>query len=159
MKPTLTSAPKRSHPRRQRCPKVLAVVAAHHGRTSDMRIIVVDLVDPSLELARELGATHVIDSGRTDREDALKGLTGGRGVEYAVETTGSARVLEARTGDAGSLPVGEAHPALPVQRDQRRRSGRHERRGAQARAPGRLNSPLRTCCSAWRPTNAFLPDG
>jgi aryl-alcohol dehydrogenase len=79
-----------------------AVMAA--ALTSARRIIVADLVDSRLELARELGATHVINSGRTDLEEGLTGPTGGRGVDYAVETTGSARVLEA--GVRALAPMG-----------------------------------------------------
>ncbi len=79
-----------------------AVMAA--ALTGAARIIVADLVDSRLELARELGATHVINSGQTDLEETLKELTGGRGVQYAVETTGSARVLEA--GVRALAPMG-----------------------------------------------------
>ncbi|WP_190189992.1 NAD(P)-dependent alcohol dehydrogenase [Streptomyces minutiscleroticus] len=79
-----------------------AVMAA--ALTGARRIIVADLVDSRLELARELGATHVVNSGETDLETALKDLTGGRGVEYAAETTGLARLLEA--GIRALAPMG-----------------------------------------------------
>lgn len=68
------------------------------------RIIVADLVDSRLELARELGATHVVNSGHVDLEETLTDLTGGRGVEYAVESTGNGRVLEA--GIRALAPMG-----------------------------------------------------
>jgi aryl-alcohol dehydrogenase len=79
-----------------------AVMAA--ALTGARGIVVADLVDSRLELARELGATHVVNSGQTDLEAALKDLTGGRGVEYAVETTGSRPVLEA--GIRALAPMG-----------------------------------------------------
>jgi aryl-alcohol dehydrogenase len=79
-----------------------AVMAA--ALTGAGRIIVADLVDSRLELARQLGATHVINSGQTDLEEALKELTGGRGVAYAVENTGNAGVLEA--GIRALAPMG-----------------------------------------------------
>ena len=58
------------------------------------RIVVMDLVDSRLELARELGATDVINSGSTDAVQALLELTGGVGVTHALETTGSIKVAE-----------------------------------------------------------------
>ncbi|WP_432533080.1 NAD(P)-dependent alcohol dehydrogenase [Kineococcus arenarius] len=70
-----------------------AVMAA--ALTGATTIVVADLVDSRLELARELGATHTINSGSEDLEARLHEITGGRGVAGAVETTGSARVLEA----------------------------------------------------------------
>ncbi len=79
-----------------------AVMAA--ALTGAHRIIVADLVGSRLELAREVGATHVVNSGQADLEDTLQEITGGRGVEYAAETTGSARVLEA--GIRSLAPMG-----------------------------------------------------
>ncbi|MFO0693840.1 MAG: NAD(P)-dependent alcohol dehydrogenase [Polyangiales bacterium] len=67
------------------------------------RIVVVD-VDPSrLELARALGATHVIDANREPLEAALRDL-GGLGLAF--DTTGSGKVIEAAFGalrPAGTL--------------------------------------------------------
>jgi aryl-alcohol dehydrogenase len=56
-------------------------------------IVGIDLNAARLELAAELGATHVIDAGQVDVVDALKGLTGGLGVDIALETSGSPAVL------------------------------------------------------------------
>lgn len=52
-------------------------------------IIACDIVDSRLELALELGATHIINSRRTaDVEAEAKKLTGGLGTHYAVDCTG-----------------------------------------------------------------------
>jgi S-(hydroxymethyl)glutathione dehydrogenase/alcohol dehydrogenase len=52
------------------------------------RIIAVDIRDNKLELAREFGATHVINSTRDDVPETAKALTGGYGVDYAFEVIG-----------------------------------------------------------------------
>ena len=59
------------------------------------RIIVMDLVDSRLDLAKELGATDVVNSGSTDPVEAIMELTGGLGVTHALESTGSTKVAEA----------------------------------------------------------------
>ncbi|HJS08560.1 MAG TPA: zinc-binding dehydrogenase, partial [Pirellulales bacterium] len=40
-----------------------------------------------LELARELGATHTVNSLTRDLGEALAEITGGAGVDYVVDTT------------------------------------------------------------------------
>lgn len=52
------------------------------------RIIAVDLLDNKLELAREMGATHLVNARRTDPVTQVKELTGGQGVDYAFEVVG-----------------------------------------------------------------------
>jgi aryl-alcohol dehydrogenase len=69
-----------------------AVMAA--ALTPATRIIAVDLVASRLTLARELGATDVVDASQVDAREALLDLTGGRGVDATVEATGSTAVLE-----------------------------------------------------------------
>jgi len=51
-------------------------------------IIGVDLVDARLKLARQLGATHTIDSRKEDVAASLRAVTGG-GVDYVLEITGA----------------------------------------------------------------------
>jgi aryl-alcohol dehydrogenase len=58
------------------------------------RIIAVDRVPERLELARELGATDVVDATDTDVTTAIREITGG-GADGVVETTGSTAVLRA----------------------------------------------------------------
>ncbi|AUG80777.1 alcohol dehydrogenase [Kitasatospora sp. MMS16-BH015] len=68
-----------------------AVLAAR--LTAATRILVVDLLPARLALALELGATEVIDAGAEDAVTTVRRLTGGRGAEHALETTGSVRAL------------------------------------------------------------------
>lgn len=57
------------------------------------KIIVVDIKPNRLALAKELGATHVINASETNAIEAIKGLVP-NGVPYALETTGVPKVLE-----------------------------------------------------------------
>ncbi|MDA5339169.1 NAD(P)-dependent alcohol dehydrogenase, partial [Stenotrophomonas maltophilia] len=57
-------------------------------------IIAVDVVPSRLELALELGATHVVNSRETDVVEAVRAITGG-GADYALESTGRPEVLSA----------------------------------------------------------------
>ena len=52
------------------------------------RIIAVDRFDAKLELARELGATDMVNASETDPVAAIRDLTGGRGVDHAFEAVG-----------------------------------------------------------------------
>lgn len=68
-----------------------AVMAAHvAGATT---IIAVDVVPDRLELARELGATHVINGKEVDAVAEIRRITGG-GVDYALDTTGVPALIE-----------------------------------------------------------------
>lgn len=58
------------------------------------RIVAVDLVPAKLEWARRFGATDVIDAGAGDPLEAIRDLTGGRGVDYAFEAVGNLRAIE-----------------------------------------------------------------
>ncbi|MEU0468864.1 NAD(P)-dependent alcohol dehydrogenase [Amycolatopsis sp. NPDC006131] len=50
-------------------------------------VIAVDLHENRLDLAKEVGATHVVNGGREDLTDALMSITGGAGVNYVLDTT------------------------------------------------------------------------
>lgn len=63
--------------------------------TAAMQVIAVDRVQSRLTLAGELGATAVVDTSNADLQKTLLALTGGRGVDFAVETTGNVQVLDA----------------------------------------------------------------
>lgn len=56
-------------------------------------IIAVDIVDSRLQLAEELGATHVINSKNQDPVIAIKEITNG-GVNFALESTGRPEILK-----------------------------------------------------------------
>jgi alcohol dehydrogenase len=55
-------------------------------------IIAVDLLPAKLELARELGATALVDASQSDPVEAVRELTGG-GAQYVFEVVGSERAL------------------------------------------------------------------
>ncbi|MEU6307398.1 NAD(P)-dependent alcohol dehydrogenase [Streptomyces chartreusis] len=88
-----------------------AVMAAALTPATD--IVAVDRVAERLSLAAELGATHTIDATGTDLAAALADITGGRGADGVVETTGNVGVLR-RGVDAlaarGTLVVVGAPP-------------------------------------------------
>jgi aryl-alcohol dehydrogenase len=67
-------------------------------------IIGVDIKPNRLQLARELGATHVIDASTADVGEEIRRITGG-GADYAIETTGVPAVL--RTAFEALAPKGE----------------------------------------------------
>jgi len=52
------------------------------------KIIAVDLLPNKLDFARRFGATHTINARETNPVEAIKALTGGKGVEYAFEVIG-----------------------------------------------------------------------
>ncbi|WP_164509584.1 zinc-binding dehydrogenase, partial [Loigolactobacillus jiayinensis] len=58
------------------------------------KVIAVDIVDDRLALAKELGATDIINSKTEDPVAAIKALTNGHGVNFAVDTTGVTQVME-----------------------------------------------------------------
>jgi succinate semialdehyde reductase (NADPH) len=53
-------------------------------------IVAVDISDDKLAGARELGATHTVNSAQTDAPEAIREITGGRGVDVAFEALGNA---------------------------------------------------------------------
>jgi aryl-alcohol dehydrogenase len=65
------------------------------------RLIVVDIMESRLRLARELGATHVIDGHSEGVADQVRDVTAG-GVDCALGTTGNQGVIR---GAADSLRI------------------------------------------------------
>jgi len=57
-------------------------------------IIAVDVSDSKLELAKQLGATHAINSKRIEVIPEIKKLTNGRGVDYSMESSGVKEAME-----------------------------------------------------------------
>ena len=55
-------------------------------------LIAVDVKENKLAYAREFGATHTINALEEDPVEAIKRLTGGRGVQYAFEAIGNTKV-------------------------------------------------------------------
>jgi S-(hydroxymethyl)glutathione dehydrogenase/alcohol dehydrogenase len=88
-------------------------------------IIAIDLFDHKLELADSLGATETINCKEENVTACIKELTGGLGVDYAIEASGSSEAMElafqstrARGGLcvlAGNLPVGKTISIDPLE--------------------------------------------
>jgi aryl-alcohol dehydrogenase len=77
-----------------------AVMAARvAGATT---IIAVDVVPSRLALAKELGATHTVNSREVDMIEAIRQITEG-GVDFALESTGRPEVLSQGIDALGSL--------------------------------------------------------
>ena len=77
------------------------------------KVIAVDVSADKLSLARSFGATHTIDATQTDPVSEIRALTGGLGVDYAVEASGQVSVIEqafesVRRG--GGVCVFASHP-------------------------------------------------
>ncbi|XP_057970445.1 uncharacterized protein LOC131159501 [Malania oleifera] len=51
-------------------------------------IIAIDVQDPKLQKAKQLGATHTINALQEDAAEKIREITGGRGVDIAVEALG-----------------------------------------------------------------------
>ena len=57
------------------------------------RIIGVDMFDGKLEMAKRVGATHVVNSANDDPVKAIRALTGGAGVDHAFEAVGNTTLV------------------------------------------------------------------
>lgn len=84
------------------------------------RIIAVDRVPARLEMAKRLGADHVIDFSQTDPVEAILDLTDGRGADVAIEALGTQQTFESclralrPAGTLSSLGVYSGKLSLPV---------------------------------------------
>jgi aryl-alcohol dehydrogenase len=58
-------------------------------------VIAVDRVPARLDLAKDLGATHAVNTTTEDVAAAVAAATGGRGADYAIDTTAAPTVLRA----------------------------------------------------------------
>lgn len=61
-------------------------------------IIAIDIHDARLEMAKELGATHTINSLTENLAEQIGEITGGKGVNYSIDTTGIPAVIKASVG-------------------------------------------------------------
>jgi S-(hydroxymethyl)glutathione dehydrogenase / alcohol dehydrogenase len=57
-------------------------------------IIAIDIYDHKLDLAREFGATHLINSRKADVREEVRKIVGAAGVDVFVENTGLVRLIE-----------------------------------------------------------------
>jgi aryl-alcohol dehydrogenase len=73
------------------------------ARVAECAIVVaIDLHDDRLTLARELGATHTINSKTEDVAARLAEITNGEGVDYVVDTTGRPELLRIAADSLGT---------------------------------------------------------
>lgn len=56
-------------------------------------VIVIDVIQSRLDLAKSLGAHHALDGRASDIVDQVRSVTGGLGARWAVECTGNTKVL------------------------------------------------------------------
>ncbi|MCC8189396.1 MAG: zinc-binding dehydrogenase [Planctomycetes bacterium] len=66
------------------------VIAQCAKRKGALRVVVVDILDGKLDLARKLGADVTVNLGRESVKDVVMDLTGGVGADVVVEAAGSA---------------------------------------------------------------------
>ena len=82
-------------------------------------IIGIDIDDRKLEWAREFGATHTINARNTDPVEAVRNLTGGNGVNVAIEAVGNPATFEqafyARDHAGTVVLVGVPSPDMKIE--------------------------------------------
>jgi S-(hydroxymethyl)glutathione dehydrogenase/alcohol dehydrogenase len=83
-------------------------------------IIAVDVVPGKLETARRFGATHVVNSRESDPVAAIRDLTGGVGVDYAIEAIGRPETVRQaflsvrKGGKAIAIGIGAPDAEIPI---------------------------------------------
>jgi S-(hydroxymethyl)mycothiol dehydrogenase len=82
-------------------------------------IIAVDLDDRKLEWAKGFGATHTVNASREDAVERIRELTGGNGVDVAIEAIGLPKTYEqafyARDLAGTVVLVGVPNPTMKVE--------------------------------------------
>ena len=76
-------------------------------------VIAVDVEESKLNLAKDFGATHIIDSAVEDPVEKIFKITGGKGVDFAIEAAGLVRTIEqafASVRNESGLCVFASHP-------------------------------------------------
>lgn len=91
-----------------------AIMALNLLEKKPKQIIVIDIVDERLKLARKYGATHVFNSTKEKNlPNALKRITNFEGIDASIDTTGRPEVIEdlleatAKLGTVCSVGVGK----------------------------------------------------
>ena len=93
------------------CSALLAAIVANCST-----IIMVDIVSSRLELALELGATHVVNSKDEPAVEAVKRITGG-GAQFALDTTGNKAVFRQMVDSLAVRGHGALVGAAPADTD------------------------------------------
>ncbi len=82
-------------------------------------IIAVDIDDQKLEWAKQFGATHTVNSAQVDAVEAIRELTGGNGVDVAIEAIGLPQTYEqafyARDLAGTVVLVGVPNPEMKIE--------------------------------------------
>jgi S-(hydroxymethyl)mycothiol dehydrogenase len=82
-------------------------------------VIAVDIDDRKLDWARNLGATHTVNSSQTDPVETIRDLTGGFGVDVAIEAVGRPETYEqafyARDLAGTVVLVGVPNPTMTLE--------------------------------------------
>src|SRR3954470_14469397 len=82
-------------------------------------VIAVDLDDRKLEMARDFGATHTVNSRDNDPIEAIRALTDGNGADVCIEAVGRPEVLEqafyARDLAGTVVQVGVPDPSMRIE--------------------------------------------
>jgi S-(hydroxymethyl)glutathione dehydrogenase/alcohol dehydrogenase len=76
-------------------------------------VVAVDINPEKLAMAERFGATHMINARDQDPVDAIRSLTGGEGISYAVEASGTTKTIEQAFQSVkmnGGLCVFASHP-------------------------------------------------
>ena len=78
------------------------------------QVIAVDVSQDKLDLAQNLGATHLVNADKTDPVEAIRDITGGKGVDYSIESAGRTLTIEqafASVRNGGGWCVFASHPS------------------------------------------------
>lgn len=82
------------------------------------KIIACDVKPANLELAKTFGATHTINVASEEASEALKALTGGHGVHFAIDCSGHTKATESAwngTRKGGTVVVvGAFNPSMSI---------------------------------------------
>lgn len=79
------------------------------------KVIAVDIEDSKLDIARDFGATHLINPMKQDPLAEIKKLTEGQGVDYSIEAAGLTQTIEMAfkaVRKFGGLCVFASHPEV-----------------------------------------------
>ncbi|MDN5797307.1 MAG: S-(hydroxymethyl)mycothiol dehydrogenase [Intrasporangium sp.] len=76
------------------CGGVGCAAIAGAGIAGATTVIAVDLDERKLDTAKGFGATHTVNSGRTDPVEAIRELTGGFGADVVIEAVGRPETYE-----------------------------------------------------------------
>lgn len=103
-----------------------AAIMAAHILAQDIpgvidAIVAIDIVDQKLTLAKQLGATHVVNSESEDLEERIAEITDGEQLDAAIDCTGVVPVVSSMVGLVGAggmaVTVGGPPPGLQASID------------------------------------------